>query len=347
MADTTRHPMTVCRLMILALTAAATAVPAVAQEPWAGKTLTMIVGSEAGSGYDTYARVVARHLGRHVPGKPTLVVQNMGGAGSKRAAEHIALLAPKDGSTIALLFPGAIADPLITERAKWRYDPTTLEFLGTADNGTRLCATFHTSKVKTFEDARRETVLIGASAPGGSTFDYPTMINALAGTRFKVVAGYKGTTDIAVAIERGEVDGWCGIEVGTFQAVRPTWLPQKLVNPLVQLGMTPNPAMTALGIPSIWQFVPQENKAAMELIVSQQVFQRPFVAPPGTPADRMDALRTAFMATMADAEFKSEAQRLRLEVNAKSGPEVAALVKRMYQSPRETVEKMAKAVRAQ
>ena len=320
-------------------------VPAGAQDFWAGTYVVMIVGSEAGSGYDTYGRTVARHLGKHIPGRPNVITQNMEGAGSKRAAEHMAIIAPKDGLTVAILFPGAIADPLIVERSKWRYDPTKFEFLGTADSGTRLCSTFHTSKVKSFEDATTHVALIGASAPGGSTFDYPAMLNALTGTKFKLVTGYKGTTDIAVAIERGEVDGWCGIEIGTFHAVRPNWLGSTDIHPIIQLGIEPNAEMTKLGIPSVWEYTPLENRKVMELIVSQQVFQRPFVAPPGVPAERMAALRDAFMKTMADPDFQSDAKRLKLEVNAKSGPEVAALVKRMFESPPEVIAQLQKAVR--
>jgi tripartite-type tricarboxylate transporter receptor subunit TctC len=321
--------------------------PAAAQDFWAGKSLILIVGSDAGTGYDVYGRAVGRHIVKHVPGKPTLVTQNMTGAGSKRAAEHMALAAPKDGSTIAIVFPGAIADGLVTDRAKWRYDPTKLEFLGTADSGTRMCSTRLGSKVKSFEDARKEVATIGASAPGGSTFDYPTMLNALTGTKFKVVRGYKATVDIAIAVDRGEVDGWCGVEVSTYQAVRPDWVAKNQVHTIVQLGLEPNPAMTALGIPSIWKFVPPESRKAMELIVSQQVFQRPFIAPPGTPTDRVKQLQDAFMATMKDPEFLAEAGKMKLTVGPRSGPEVARLVTSMYASPPEVIAQMAKAVKPQ
>ena len=343
------HSQSVSRLAVVVAAGSLMVAPhgAVAQDFWAGKTVSLIIGSEAGSGYDTYARVVARHLHKHLPGRPTVVPQNMGGAGSKRATEFIALIAPKDGTSIALVFPGAIADPMITPREQWRYDPAKLEFIGTVDSGTRLCATPLDSKVKTFEDARKQTVTIGASAPGGSTYDYPTMLNALTGTKFKVVAGYKGTTDVAVAIERKEVDGWCGIEISTFYAVRPEWLPKKQVNTFVQLGLQPNADMTALGIPSIWNFVPEQNKKVMELIVSQQVFQRPIIAPPGTPAARVKELQDGFMATAKDKEFLADAARLKLQINPQSGPDVAALVKRMYASPPDLIARMKNAVRPQ
>ncbi len=333
--------------VISAVTLGCGAGSTLAQDFWAGKNLTLIIGTDPGTGYDVYGRLVGRHLVKHVPGKPTLLPQNMTGAGSKRAAEHIALAAPKDGSTIAIVFPGAIADPLAVERSKWRYDPTKLEYLGTADSGTRMCSTRKGAKVTTFEEAQRDVATIGASAPGGSTFDYPTMLNALAGTKFKVVSGYKATVDIAIAVDRGEVDGWCGVEISTYMAVRPDWLKKKEVNTIIQLGMEPSPEMTALGIPSIWKYVAPQNRKAMELIVSQQVFQRPFIAPPGTPAERMKQLQAAFMATMKDPELLAEAAKMQVTLGSRSGPDVAALVASMYAAPQEIIDQMSRAIRPQ
>jgi tripartite-type tricarboxylate transporter receptor subunit TctC len=309
--------------------------------------LTMIVGAPPGGGYDVYGRIVGRHMINHLPGKPQLVVQNMVGAASKRAAEFIALAAPKDGSTIGVLYPGAIADPIMVERSKWRYDPTAFVFLGTPDSGVRLCSTRLESKVKTFEDARREVAIMGASAGGGSTHDYPMMLNALAGTKFKVVSGYKATVDIALAFDRGEVDGWCGVEINTYMAVRPDWLRKREVNTIVQFGLEPNAELLAMGIPSVWDFIPPENRKAVELIVAQQTFQRPFVAPPGTAPDRAKALQEAFVTTMRNGDFLSEAAKLNVKIEALGGPEVAKIVADMYATPREIVEKMANAVKPQ
>jgi tripartite-type tricarboxylate transporter receptor subunit TctC len=326
-------------LFIALVAAAAVSIlgSAAAQDGAARKPLTLIVGAPPGGGYDVYGRIVGRHLVKHLPGKPSLVVQNMVGAGSKRAAEHMSVAAPKDGSTIAVLYPGAIADALTIERAKWRYDPTKLEFLGTPDSGTRLCSTRLESKVKTFELARTEVATIGASAPGGSTFDYPTMLNALAGTKFKVVSGYKATVDIALAFDRSEVDGWCGVDYNTYMAVRPDWLAKKQVNTIVQFGLEPKPEITAMGIPSIWQFVPPENRKAMELIIGQQMFQRPFVAPPGTPTDRVTELQNAFMAAMKDKEFLDDAAKANVTIEPRSGSEVARIVTDMYTSPPQVI----------
>ncbi len=331
--------------LALALVTAATSGAASAQDFWAGKQLNLIIGTDAGTGYDVYGRLVGRHITKHVPGKPTLVPQNLTGAGSKRAAEHMAVVAPKDGTVIAIVFPGAIAEPLALERSKWRYDPAKFEFLGTVDSGTRLCSTRLASKVKTFAQARQEVATIGASAPGGSTFDYPTMLNTLAGTKFKVVAGYKATVDIAIAVDRGEVDGWCGVEISTYMSVRPEWLTKRAANNMIQLGLEPNAEMTAMGIPTVWEYVPPENRKALELVVSQQVFQRPFIAPPGTPADRVKQLQDAFMATMKDPEFVADAARMKVTLGPRSGPQVAALVASMYAAPQAVIQQMTKALR--
>lgn len=332
---------------IVSIAAAAPICPALAQEGDARKPVTLIVGAPPGGGYDVYGRLVGRHLVRYLPGRPALVVQNMTGAGSKRAAEHLSVAAPKDGSTIAVLYPGAIADALTVERTKWRYDPTRFEFLGTPDSGTRLCSTRLESKVKTFESARSEVATVGASAAGGSTFDYPTMLNSLAGTKFKVVSGYKATVDIALAFDRGEVDGWCGVDYNTYMAVRPDWLKKKQVNTIVQFGLEPNPELTAMGIPSIWRFVPPQNRKAMALVISQQLFQRPFVAPPGTPLDRVKELQHAFMAAMRDPEFLADAAKANVTIEPRSGPEVASIVAAMYASPPEVIAQMARAIKPQ
>lgn len=308
-------------------------------------TLTLIIGAPPGGGYDVYGRIVGRHIFNHLPGKPTVVPQNMVGAASKRAAEHLALVAPKDGSTIGVLYPGAIADPLLVDRSQWRYDPTKFVFLGSPDVGVRLCSTRKESKVKTFEDARNEVAIMGASAGGGSTHDYPVLLNALAGTKFKVVSGYKATVDIALAFDRGEVDGWCGVELATYQAVRPDWINKKEVNTIVQFGMKPNEELLAMGIPSIWNFIPPENRKAVELIVAQQAFQRPFVAPPGTSADQATRLQAAFASTMSDRAFLSEASKLGIKIEAITGVEVAKIVDDMYATPREVVEQMTRAIK--
>ena len=333
-------------LSIAALLALWTTVPAAAQDFYAGKTVTVIVGNTAGSGYDAYGRITARHMQKFIPGKPTMIVQNMPGAGSIKAVEYTALIAPKDGTAFALAMPGALIEPLTGDPSKYRYDPTKIAYLGTADSGTRMCMTVHTSKVKTMADARSQKAIMAATAAGSSAYDYPHFLNALTGTRFNVTTGYPGPGDLFLAAERGEADGVCGIEYSTYTTLRPGWLegPTK-GHPLVQAGLEPSPKATQLGFPWLFDFVKPEDKPVVELIVSQQVFQRPFLAPPGTPEAQLKILRSAFMSAMQDPELLEEARKANIEINPRSGEQVEALVRKIYNSPKDLIDRMAKAIR--
>ncbi|MGE0629069.1 MAG: Bug family tripartite tricarboxylate transporter substrate binding protein [Hyphomicrobiaceae bacterium] len=319
--------------------------PAAAQAPYAGKNITMIVGSGAGGGFDLYGRLVGRFLTKHIPGNPNVIVQNMPGAGSMKATEYIYAVAPKDGLTIGIVFPGAIVEPLISSDKKFRFEPPKLSYLGSANSGTRLCITHHTSKTKTFDDALKQETTMGGSAPGDSTTDYSQMFNSLAGTKFKIVTGYKSSNAIVLAIERGEVDGLCGFDAASFRAQRPDWYSGKLANMIVQAGITPDPELTRLGVPSIWKYVTGENRKVAELILSQQEFHRPFIAPPNIPADRLEILRKAFDATVADKEFLEAAAKSKLDIAPKSGAVVAKLVTEMYAAPKELVVRIRQALR--
>jgi tripartite-type tricarboxylate transporter receptor subunit TctC len=319
--------------------------PAAAADFYAGKNLNLIVGSGPGGGFDIYGRTVGRFLVKHIPGSPNLVVQNMPGAGSMKATEYVFSIAPKDGTTIAIVFPGAIVEPLISGRQNFRFDPPKLEYLGSANSGSRLCITFHTSKVKSMEDAQKIPVSFGGSAPGDATTDYAQMFNALAGTKFKIVKGYKSTATILIAVERGEVDGLCGFDSASFEAQRPAWYGTNLANMIVQASLEPKAELTKLGVPHIWKYITGENRKVAELILAQQEFHRPFVAPPGTNPAQIAVLRKAFDATMNDKEFLVAAEKVKLDIAPKSGATVAALVKQMYDAPETLVERAKKALR--
>src|SRR5262245_30267261 len=280
------------------------ALPASAADYYAGKTIELTVGGDAGGGYDIYARAVGRHIGHQIPGHPTVGVKNMPGAGSTPAGIFISTVAPKDGSALGALMPGAIIGPLLDDKPNLQFDPTKVIFIGTADSGTRVCVTFENSKIKTFEDARKAKPIVGATAAGGATRDYAYLHNHTAGTKFDVVAGFKGTTEIALAMERGEVDGTCGWDWSSVKSQKADWLRDKKVNVLVQVALDPEPEITRMSVPQIWTFVPNEDdRKVAELVVSQQVFMRSLVAPPGTPGEQIGILRTAFDATVADPAF--------------------------------------------
>jgi tripartite-type tricarboxylate transporter receptor subunit TctC len=326
------------RLGLIAVVGAAglllPALPARSADVYAGKTIDIIVGSAPGGGYDIYSRTIARHMAAHIPGNPAIIVKNMPGAGSGRTAQFIASIAPKDGTVIGAVFPGAIINPLLDEHTSVKYQPVDFAYLGTADNGTRICATYANSKIKTFADARARKAVVGASAAGGSTKDYALMLNHTAGAKFDVVTGYKGSLDITLAAERGEVDGLCGWDWSSVKSQKSDWLRDHKLNLLVQVSLEPEAELTKLGVPPVWQFIPDaDDRKAVELVVGQQVFQRPYIAPPGTSADRVEILRSAFMATMHDPAFLADAEKTRIDVAPLPGAKVQDTVARLYATP--------------
>jgi tripartite-type tricarboxylate transporter receptor subunit TctC len=323
-----------------AVAGATLALPAAAADYYAGKTIELVVGGDAGGGYDIYARAVARHLTRHIPGNPTIVVKNMPGAGSTRAGIYIGTVAPKDGTSIGAMMPGAIIGPLLDEKPSQQFDPTKVLYIGTADSGVRVCATYENSKIKTFEDAQRQKTVLGASSAGGATRDYGYMHNHTAGTKFDIVTGYKGTVDITLAMERGEVDGMCGWDWSSVKSQKSDWISEKKANVLVQVSLEPLEELTERGVPHIWKFVTKDDdRKVAELVVSQQVFQRSYIVPSQTPAEALGILRTAFDAAMKDAAFLADAEKMKISITPLSGGKVQDLIARLYATPKEFVER--------
>lgn len=306
-----------------------------------GKRITFTNGGTAGAGLDAYVRMVARHFGRYVPGQPATIVQNMPGAGTYKAAEFMETLAPKDGTMIGSVFPGAIMAPLLDVH-KPRFDPAKFIYLGTAETGARVCSVFHTSQVKSYEDARTMKAIMPASQAGGSSRDYTLMTNALAGTKMQMVSGYTGGADMFLAVERGEVEGLCGFDLSSLKAARGDWLRDGKLRIIIQYGLATEPELDRIGVPPFNKYVAQADRPVADLIVAQQIFSRMFFVPAGTPADRVDILRKAFLATMADKEFLAEAEKGQLNVVPMSGEQVGEVVRRIYASPPDIVERARK-----
>ena len=328
------HPGVIVALLGAPLIAA----PAQAADYYAGKTIDFVVGGDAGGGYDIYARTVARHMASHIPGNPTIVVKNLPGAGSTRAGIFISTVAPKDGTSLAAMMPGAIMGPLLEDKAATQFDPTKVIYVGTADSGVRVCTTYTNSKIKTFEDAQKNKTILGASAAGGATRDYAYLHNHTAGTKFEVVSGYKGTVDIALAMERGEVDGMCGWDWSSVKSQKSEWVRDKKINVLVQVSLEPLDELTKAGVPHIWQFVKDANERKVaELVVSHQVFQRSYIVPPGTPAEVVNILRTAFDATTSDPAFLADAEKMKIAISPLSGAKVQDVIGKLYATPKELV----------
>ena len=329
-----------------ALAGVSAATSASAQDMYAGKTVNLVVGSAPGGGYDTYARLFSRHLGDHIPGKPNVVVQNMPGAGSARAAGHIYAAAAKDGMTIGLIQPGAIAGPLFDKDVKHNYDANKFVYLASADSGTRVCVTLPNSRIKTYKQAQTEKVIAGAAGRGASSFDYANLHKNMSGAMFSVVPGYKGMADILLAMERTEVDTVCGFDWSSVKAQRPQLVRERKINVLVQASVDKNEELDALGVPNIMDFTKgDDNRAVVELIVAQQFFGRPFVMGPGNPADAVKIMRAAFETVMKDKKLLAEAEKMGVDITPATGARVQEVVEKMYATPKRIIDLAAKAIR--
>jgi tripartite-type tricarboxylate transporter receptor subunit TctC len=333
-------------VMISAVAAALAPAPLGAAEFYAGKTLEMLVGAAPGGGYDIYARVVARHLGRHISGEPTVVVKNMPGAGSAKMAQFISSMAPKDGTAIGAIMPGAIMGPLLDDRTAPLFDPTKLQYVGTANSGSRVCVTLKGTKIATFDDALRVKAKFGSSGPNDSTYEYGYLHKHTAGAAYDVVPGYRGTPDMALALERGEIDGICGWDWSSFKAQKPDWLRDNKANVLLQVAMEPHPELTRMGVPTVFKYVKSDaDRKVVELVISQTVFHRSYIAPPGTAPAQLEILRAAFDKTVVDPKFLEEAEKLRIDIEPLSGTRIQEVVRKLYETPKDIVERARKAIR--
>lgn len=324
----------------------ATPPSAQAQDYYAGKTITMLVGGNAGGGYDLYARAIARHLPRQIAGAPQVVVRNQPGAGSGAAAAVIYTTAPKDGTWIGALFPGVIIGPVLDPKSRLTFEPAKFHYIASADSGTRVCITGAKSKVRTMRDAMQQRTIMGASAAGGSTRDYAYMLKHAAGAQFQVISGYKGTVDILLALETGEVDGLCGLDWTSLKSQRPQWVGTDNMNVILQTGLSAEPELAKAGTPQVWDFIAKpDDKAAIELVLSQQIFGRPYVVAPQTPAAAVAILRKAFMDVFRDKEFLADAAKSRLDISPSSGEDVQRLVRTLYAAPAPVVERARRLLR--
>jgi tripartite-type tricarboxylate transporter receptor subunit TctC len=344
---TSRHRHAGLSTFAVALTAAIAAVPASASAAdfYAGKSIELIIGAAPGGGYDVYARTFARHFARHVPGTPAIVPKNMPGAGSARAAGFVSNVAPKDGTTIGSIMPGPIMNPLLEPKAEVLFDPVKLVYLGNANNGARVCVTRKDSSIKTFDDLLTHKAVFGAIATNDSTRDYGYLHKHTSGALYDLVSGYKGTNDITLAMERGEVDGMCGWDWSSMKSQKPAWVKEKQANILLQVGLEPNEELTALGVPHVYRYVKDgANRKVVDFIISQQLFQRPFIVPSETPADRVEILRRAFAATMRDPQFLADAEKVRIDIAPIDGAQVQDVVRKLYAAPKDIVERAQRAI---
>ena len=311
-------------------------------EFYRGKTVTLTVGYSAGGGYDTYARILARHIGKHIPGQPAVVVQNMPGAGSLRAANYLFNVAPKDGTAIGMFGRGIAVEPLIGSSPA-QFEGTRFLWLGSGTEEAAVVVTWAPKGIRTWADMLTKPFTVGGEGTGSDPDVYALMLKNVFGVKLRLVSGYPGTAEMALAIERGEVDGRASWSWSSLKSFKPDWIAGKKIDLPVQLNLAPSPDLP--GVPMITDFATSERRRQIvKLVVSRQTMGRPFVAPPGLPDDRRTALRAAFDATMKDPEFLAEAKTRGQEVNPVSGAAIDKLLAELYATPRDVVEETKKAV---
>jgi len=322
------------------------ATPAPAADFYAGKTIDLVVSNAPGGGFDIYARTIARHMVRHIPGQPVIVVKNMPGAGGARAGYHVNTVSPADGLTIGAIMPGTVMAPLLDDKPDTSFDPSKVLYLGTANSGTYVCVTLDHSKVKTFDEALSQKAVMGGVAAGNSINDIANLVKRTTGAQFNLISGYKGTLEVTLAIERRELDGTCGWNWSSAKSQKPDWVRDHKLNYLAQISLQPNAELTQLGAPEIWRYIKDaEDRKVAELVVSQQSFERPYFVAHGTPPELANILRTAFDATMNDPQFQADAQKVGVDVSPLPGARVQALVEKLYSTPKDIVERAKQAIR--
>lgn len=325
-------------------TAAAT--PAPTQDPtaavaafYSGKTVRVVVGYAPGGGYDTYARTLAAHIGKHIPGNPTVIVENMAGAGSLKAANYLFTTAPKDGTVFGTFGRGLPASELLGD-TEVQFKSTQFNWMGSMNDEVSICVVRSDSKTKTFQDALTNSVRIGATGPDDDTGFFPRFLNGLVGTKFDLKVGYPGGNDVNLAIERGEVEGRCGFSWSSLVSTRQKWLDDKFITILVQMSLNKHPDIPS-SVPLVMEFMKDaEQKQLAEVVFSRQTMGRPYAIPPGVPAERVKALRTAFDKTMKDEAFLADAKKAKQELNPKGGEEIQKIVEKIFQTPQPLRDKL-------
>jgi len=320
------------RLVLCYILGSVLAAPGIAS---AQSQLSLVIGYPPGAIYDVYGRLVARHIGRHLSGNPTVVAQNMPGAGSLRTANYLYNVAPKDGSTIGLFARGIAMQPLF-DSAGIQFDARKFNWLGSTSAEVSVVVAAANTLFKTIADAQAREMVVSASGSGADSVIYPYVLNGVIGTKFKVVTGYPGNADMLLAVERGEVDGNSGTSWITLVSIKPDWVRDRKINVLLQLATKKHRDLAA--VPLATEFAKSESDLkVLDLILSRQDMAYPFVAPPDVPLPRIAALRAGFAATMRDPEFMAEATRLNLDVDPISAEQVTAVVRKAYTMPGDVV----------
>jgi tripartite-type tricarboxylate transporter receptor subunit TctC len=327
---------------MIAAACVAPPVSARAQSPaefYKGKNIDLYIGYSVSGGYDLYARLLARHMGRHIPGNPTIVPKNMEGAGSLRLANWLYNVAPKDGTAFGTIGRGTGFDPVLGNKSA-QFDGPKFTWVGSANNEVSICVAWYTTGITKFEDLQTKELVVGGTSSSADTDQFPKIVNGVLGTKMRVITGYPGGNDVGLAMERGEVQGRCGWSWSSVKSTHQQWYDQKKITVLVQLALAKHPELP--NVPLVTDLAKtDEQRQVLKLIFARQVMGRPFLAPPGVPANRVAALRKAFMDTMADKEFLSEADKSQMEITPVPGEKIETLVREVYATSPEIAQKAA------
>jgi tripartite-type tricarboxylate transporter receptor subunit TctC len=317
--------------------------PAVAQDsPFSGgKPLTMIIGFGPGGGYDTWGRTVGRHMGRFLPGNPNVVPQNMPGGGSFVALNHLAAVAPKDGTVIGIVARDAPTGPL-TGTTGARFNALEMTWIGTPTTETNVCIASGKAKVRNVQDMTTTELIVGDTGVGTGTYTYPKALSQILGLKFRLVSGFRSSVDVMLAMERGEVDGICQ-SYDSIVNDRPDWIEKGVARVLFKAGAD-NPALKS--VPAIIDLAKtDEQRALIRFLYAGQAIGRPFVAPPGLAPERVKMLRAAFDAAMADSQFREEAKKLRLDVDPVGGAALEKTIRDIYATPKSVVDRVGELIK--
>ena len=314
---------------------------AAAQTPaefYRGRTVELGISSTVGGGYDAHARMLARVMGKYIPGNPAIVPRNIDGAGGLRLANLLYNTAPRDGTSFGTIYRATAFEPLFGNKAA-QFDATRFTWIGSASSEVSLCVSWHTSGVANFDDMLAKELVVAHSGAGADAYQFSKIINGVLGTRMRLVGGYRGGNEMLLALERGEVGGRCGWSWSSVQATRRDWIAGKQVNLLMQLALAKHPDLPA--VPLVVDLAKtEEQRNILKLVFARQQIAYPFLAPPEVPRDRVEVLRAAFLKAMADPKLLADARKARLEIMPVAGDEVQKLVADLYGTPAPVVRKV-------
>lgn len=312
--------------------------PAKAQDFFAGKTISMSTHTGPGGGYDTYLRLLARHMGRHIPGKPNLVVVNQPGAGGLTALNHAGRVAPQDGTWLTLVSQGLLMHEA-TGAPGLQVSLKDFKWLGNLSQSNNVTATWHSSSARTVEDAKTREVVVGATGAGSISTQVPAILNALLGTRFKTIAGYEGGAQMNLAMQRGEIEGRGTNTWASYKATMPKEVKEGKLHILLQIGLRKEPDLPSVPLLVELTRGDPQKEAVAKFVSLTLAIARPVAAPPGVPDERIAILRRAFEATMKDADFLAESEKLGAEIDPMTGEEVQHAVREILTTPKDVIER--------